>query len=71
MNGFNSKNLGKKETKQDLVNKICEIGGNNPDSPEIKAIFAGKTKRQLLNILSTYEKSIHKDNSGSDFSQDL
>lgn len=71
MNNFNSQNIGKKETKQDLINKICDLGGNNPDSPEIKALFAAKTKKQLLNMLSSYEKSIREISSNSDFSQDL
>lgn len=59
-NKFVSTGRIKKEnpSKESLIARVCEIGGNNPDSPEVSEIFGRMTKRELNAIIRKYEESV-------------
>lgn len=46
------------QTKEELIERVCEFGGNDPNSPEVKEIFERMSKRELNSIIQEYEKNI-------------
>lgn len=65
----NAEKMGRKETREHLIETICSFGGNNPDSPEIKALFAAKSNRELTKMLNDYNKKFSPARKDDDFSQ--
>lgn len=65
----NKEKMGRKETREHLIETICSFGGNNPDSPEIKALFAAKSNKELTKMLNDYNNSIKNFQRNDDFSQ--
>lgn len=59
-NKFVANISNKKEikTKEELIEKVCEFGGNDPNSPEVKEIFGRMSKRELNAIIQEYEKNV-------------
>ena len=59
-NKFFAKISNKKEikTKEELIEKVCEFGGNDPEAPDVKEIFGRMSKRELNAIIQEYEKNV-------------
>lgn len=59
-NKFVANISNKKEikTKEELIEKVCEFGGNAPEAPEVKEIFGRMSKRELNAIIQEYEKNV-------------
>lgn len=60
-NKFASNIRSKKETqtKEELIERVCEFGGNDPNSPEVKEIFERMSKRKLNSIIRQYEDTVN------------
>lgn len=54
----NISNKKETQTKEELIERVCEFGGNDPNSPEVKEIFERMSKRELNSIIQEYEKNI-------------
>ena len=59
-NKFVANISNKKEikTKEELIEKVCEFGGNDPEAPEVKEIFGRMSKRELNAMIQEYEKNV-------------
>ena len=59
-NKFVANISNKKEikTKEELIEKVCEFGGNDPEAPEVKEIFGRMSKRELNAMIQEYEKTV-------------
>ena len=59
-NKFVANISNKKEikTKEELIKKVCEFGGNDPEAPEVKEIFGRMSKRELNAMIQEYEKNV-------------
>ena len=59
-NKFVANISNKKEikTKEELIEKVCEFGGNDPEAPEDKEIFGRMSKRELNAMIQEYEKNV-------------
>ena len=59
-NKFVANISNKKEikTKEELIEKVCEFGGNDPEAPEVKEIFGRMSKRELNAMIQQYEKNV-------------
>lgn len=59
-NKFVANISNKKEikTKEELIEKVCEFGGNDPEAPEVKEIFGRMSKRELNSMIQEYEKNV-------------
>ena len=59
-NKFVANISNKKEikTKEELIEKVCEFGGNDPEAPEVMEIFGRMSKRELNAMIQEYEKNV-------------